>query len=247
MLQNSRFTFEICVETPEAIKASAAFADRIELCGALDVGGITPDIGMMELAAASGVETHVLIRPRSGDFVMSPDDVSASVGAITAAGQLGLRGVVIGAERNGALDQKALEAMIDAAVGMDVTLHRVVDVVDDPEGAVDAAVALGMVRILTSGGAKSASSGIDGLNRLHARAAGQIEIMAGSGVNSTNLLDLITATPVTSFHASCTRQAPFDPRYGAAGFGQTMRVFDPVEAAKIAAYLRSPTSGSHTS
>jgi copper homeostasis protein len=50
MPQNSRFTFEICVETPEAITASAAFADRLELCGALDVGGITPDIGMMELA-----------------------------------------------------------------------------------------------------------------------------------------------------------------------------------------------------
>ena len=239
MPQNSPYTFEICVETPTAIAASAAFADRIELCGALDVGGVTPDIGMMELAASVGIETHVLIRPRSGDFAMSPDDVAVAVASIGAVRKLGLKGVVIGAERNGALDRRALETMVRAADGLDVTLHRVVDVVDDPEAAMDMAIDLGAVRILTSGAAKSASEGILGLNRLYAKAASKIEIMAGSGINSANLSDLMKKTPITSFHASCTKKSQPDARYTAFGFGQTKRTFDPHEAEKILALLQT--------
>lgn len=242
MPRNSPYTFEICVETPAAITASAAFADRIELCSGLDVGGLTPDIGMMECAASVGIETHVLIRPRSGDFVMSPDDITTAIGAIGAVRQLGLKGVVIGAERAGALDRKALEAMVRTADGLDVTLHRVVDVVDDPLAAMKVAVDLGVVRILTSGAARSAADGIVGLNRLHAKAAGRIEIMAGSGINSANLPDILKATQVKSFHASCSQKSAIAARYTGFGFGQTKRVFDPAEAAKIRTILQNGTS-----
>ncbi|WP_179214878.1 copper homeostasis protein CutC [Octadecabacter ascidiaceicola] len=239
MPQNSPYTFEICAESPAAIAASAAFADRIELCGALDVGGVTPDIGMMEFAASLGVETHVLIRTRSGDFTMSSDDITVAIHSIRTARELGLKGIVIGAERNGALDRKAMDAMIRAADGLDVTLHRVVDVVDDPEAAVDIAVDLGATRILTSGGTRSAEQGIEGLNRLHAKAAGRIEIMAGSGVNSANLPLLMENTPITAFHASCSQQTPLGTRYAEVGLGQTKREFDPLEAEKIASILRA--------
>lgn len=241
MPRNSPYTFEICADTPSAIAASAAFADRIELCSGLDVGGLTPDIGMMECAAAVGIETHVLIRPRSGDFTMSPDDITAATVAIGSVRQLELKGVVIGAERNGALDLKALEAMIRAADGLDVTLHRVVDVVDDPIAALEVAVELGAVRILTSGAARSAADGILGLNRLHAKAAGRIEIMAGCGIKSANLPDIMKATQITSFHASCSQKAAMAARYEDFGFGQTTRVFDPAEAAKIGTILKNGT------
>lgn len=241
MPRNSPYKFEICVETPAAIAASAAFADRIELCSGLDVGGLTPDIGMMECAAAVGIETHVLIRTRSGDFAMSPDDITAARAAIGAVRQLGLKGIVIGAERNGALDRKAMEAMIGAADGLDVTVHRVVDVVDDPVAAMEVAVDLGALRILTSGAAGSAADGIVGLNRLHAKAAGRIEVMAGCGINSGNLPDIMKATQITSFHASCSQTAAIAARYEGFGFGPTKRVFDPAEAARIATILKNGT------
>jgi len=240
MPQNSPYTLEICVESPAAIAASAAVADRIELCSALDLGGLTPDFGMRELAAEVGVQTHVLIRPRSGDFSMSAHDLTAAVSSIRAAKQLGLKGVVIGAEKHGKLDRKALEAMVRAADGLDVTLHRVVDVVSCPEDALAIAVDLGVIRILTSGGAKSALEGIAGLNRLHVAAAGRIEIMAGSGIKSTTLPDIIANTPVTSFHASCSNNIPVDGRYSGFGFGQTQRAFDLTEATKIATLLKRP-------
>ncbi len=230
---SSAYRFEICVETPSALRSAVAFADRIELCTALDQGGLTPDAGFMELAAETGVETHALIRPRGGDFHMTPEDLSVAVKSIRAARKLGLKGVVIGAERDGALDRPALEAMREAADGMDVTLHRVIDVVTDMHSALDLAIELGMDRVLTSGGARKAVDGAEGLCQLHLAAAGRIEIMAGSGINSQTLEKLLSVTPITSFHASCTRRTPIDDRYAALGFGAVKRDFDPTEAQKI--------------
>ena len=78
MPPNSPYALEICVETPDGISAAAQFADRIELCQGLDVGGLTPDVGLLECAADSGVETHVLIRGRSGNFEMSRDELAVA-------------------------------------------------------------------------------------------------------------------------------------------------------------------------
>ncbi len=239
--QNKRATLEVCVDTPDAITACAVVADRIELCSGLDVGGLTPDFGMMEHAANESIETHVLIRPRSGDFIMSNEDILVAQTNIKTVRDLGLKGVVIGAERHGVLDRIALEAMALAADGLDITLHRVIDVVDEPEEALEFAIEIGAKRILTSGGKKSAAHGIEGLNRLHAKAAGRIEIMAGSGINSANIESLMNATQITSFHASCSRADAIEAKYGDFGFGRSKRVFDAVEAGKLATLIRKIT------
>lgn len=241
MPPNNRYTFEICVDSPDAVAPAAAVADRIELCLGLDIGGLTPDIGMMELAASLGVETHVLIRVRSGDFTMTRDELSVACASIRATRQLGLKGVVIGAERAGALDLEALEMMLAAAAGLDVTLHRVIDVVEDPVAALHHAIDLGIRRVLTSGGARSAPDGMSGLAELHDAADGRIEIMAGSGINSANLPDLLSATPITSFHASCTKTIALAGRHAGLGFGRKMRLFDQGEARRIADLLRGST------
>lgn len=245
MPPNSPYRFEICADTAAAIAASVGVADRIELCAGLDVGGLTPDIGMMEFAADSGIETHVLIRNRSGDFCMTQTDITVAVANIKAVKSVGLKGVVIGAERNGALDRRAIEAMINAADGLDVTIHRVVDVVDKPDAALELAIALGAVRILTSGAAKSAPDGTATLTRLHTWAAGRIEIMAGGGIKSTTLPALMAATPITSFHASCSKLTPLAARYSAFGFGDSERLFDHAEAAKIATILHRNSGETH--
>ena len=230
---SNAYTFEICVETPIALRTAAPFADRIELCTALDLGGLTPDAGLMRLAAELNVETHVLIRPRSGDFIMTSEDLAVAVASIHAAKDMGLKGVVIGAERNGALDQPTLETMMNAANGMNVTLHRVIDVLDDMDAALECAIALGIDRILTSGGNKTAVEGMERIAELHRQANGRIEIMAGSGLNSQTLPYLLAQSPITSFHASCTQRSPISERYAALGFGSVSRTFDPSEARKI--------------
>ena len=145
--------------------------------------------------------------------------------------------MVIGAERGGALDQSAIDEMVQAADGMDVTLHRVIDVLDDPIAAMDVAIECGFVRILTSGSATSAPTGIAGLTRLHRASAGRIEIMAGTGVTSKNIADIMDQTNIKAFHASCSNMVPFGQRYAALGFGKATRSFDLKEAIQIAAQL----------
>ncbi len=242
MPQNSGRTLEIAVESAAGMIACRGLADRIELCTGLDVGGLTPDIGLMAFAAASGLETHVLIRPRSGDFTMTAEDVSIARHGIAAARELGLAGIVIGAERDGRLDVPALEAMMSAAEGMHVTLHRVIDVLPDPISAVETAIALGLQRILTSGGAARAVDGIARLNAMHASSAGRIEIMAGGGISASTLPTLMRETAITAFHASCSRSKPYPPKYGALGFGASQRSLDPDELARLVEML-GPAGG----
>ena len=243
MPPNSAYAFEICVDTAESLRAAAPFADRIELCSGLDVGGLTPDYGLMSLAAESGIETHVLIRGRSGDFAMQADDLSVACASIQMVRQLGLKGVVIGAERNGHLDLDGLGRLVEAADGLDLTLHRVIDVVDDPFATLEAAVALGFKRVLTSGGAATAPQGLVGLQRLQHASEGRIEIMAGGGIRSGNLPQLLAETTVTSIHASCSKTLPLNGRYTTFGFGSHRRVFDAEEAHRLATILQSPTRG----
>lgn len=229
MPPNNPYAFEVCVETAAGLSACNGLVDRVELCSGLELGGLTPPIGLMQAAQFSGLETHVLIRPRTGGFDYNADDLATMIADIATAKQLGLQGVVIGASRNGALDLDALDQMMAAAKGLDVTLHRVIDVVEDPLKALEQAIELGMTRILTSGGAATALAGIAGLAALQTCAEGRIEIMAGSGVNSSNAHAIAKQTGITAFHASCSTKTPLEGKLVDLNFGKARQQTDQQE------------------
>lgn len=202
-------TLEICVDSLQGLAAaSAGGADRIELCSALGLGGLTPSPGLMAQAGRATLPCHAMIRPRAGDFVLRAGDLDAMRGDIAAARSTCLAGVVIGAALpDAALDTDTLGELIGAAKGMEVTLHRVFDLTPDPFAALDAAMALGVRRVLTSGQAATALQGADLLARLVKHAAGRIEIMAGGGVTAENAPALIS-TGVDALHASASSPDP---------------------------------------
>ena len=117
---------EVCVDDALGLaEALAGGANRVELCAALAVGGLTPSVGLMALAARCGVPVMAMIRPRTGDFVYSPAEVSVMRADIQAVRQAGLAGVVIGASlTDGRLDPVVLADLMAGAQEMDVTLHR---------------------------------------------------------------------------------------------------------------------------
>ncbi|MCA3440979.1 MAG: copper homeostasis protein CutC [Rhodobacter sp.] len=216
----ARVLIEVCVDSAEGLaEAVAGGADRIELCAALDLGGITPSAGLMQAAARCPVPVLAMIRPRAGDFVFSPAEVAIMLADIAAARAAGLAGVVLGASLpDGRLDDTVLARLTKAAAGLDLTLHRAFDLVPDMAPALDLAAGLGFRRILTSGQAATATQGRAGLERCFALAGGRIAIMPGSGI-SAQTVPALRGLPLTDLHGSCSvpgRAAPL-------GFGAPRR------------------------
>lgn len=201
---------EVCVA--DALSLSEAIAgggDRVELCSALELGGLTPSPGLMRLAAKAPIPVYAIVRPRSGDFVYDAADLDCMRREIDTIREVGLAGVVLGASRpDGRLDTAVLEALARHSAGLGTTLHRAFDLVPDIGEAVEIAVALGFERILTSGRAPSAPEGIDGLVATVAAANGRIGVMAGSGLRADNVRDLLVRLPLKEVHSSCAVSVP---------------------------------------
>lgn len=123
---------------------------------------------------------------------------------------LGANGVVIGVlTPEGELNEKRMHPLIDAARGMEVTLHHAFDMTRDPLAALEAAVRLGCRTILTSGQAGNALEGAELLGELVRRAAGRIEIMAGCGIRKENIQAIYDRAGVRAFHTT-GRRGPLD-------------------------------------
>ena len=203
-MSESTVLFEACAESiAEGVAAERGGAGRIELCVDLAIDGITPPTEMIaEACRTVKVPVMVLVRPRGGDFRYSPIEVSAMIGSIERARSLGAAGVVIGAlAADGGIDRAVTERLVKAARPMSVTFHRAFDVVPDRIAALETLIALGVDRVLTSGGAPSAEAGMPELKRLMERAAGRIGILAGGRIRAGNVAAIVRATGVREVHA----------------------------------------------
>ncbi|MDM9619204.1 copper homeostasis protein CutC [Rhizobium sp. S96] len=212
---------EVCVDSPRGLAAAIeGGADRIELCSALEVGGLTPLAGLMKAAAAAPIPVYAMIRPHAGPFIFDAADEVAMMADIDAVRAFGLAGVVIGANRpDGTLDMPMIHRLKAHAAGLGSTLHRAFDLVPDPDAALEQAIELGCERVLTSGCIPKAIDGLETLARLSKKAAGRISIMPGSGVRPTNAAEILRATGAREIHGSCSSPvASVDPRAVAFGF-----------------------------
>jgi copper homeostasis protein len=186
-------------------------ADRIELCAALALGGLTPPKGLMRLAAKAPIPVHAMVRPRAGDFVFDETEIALMLADIDDAHAAGLAGAVLGASRaDGRLDESVLKRLHDHATarGLATTLHRAFDLSPNLEAALESAIDLGFTRVLTSGGVATAVAGLDRLAALHEAARDRITVMPGSGVRPGTIGTIARRLPVTDMHASASEPAP---------------------------------------
>lgn len=206
----SDILLEVCIDDAAGLAAAVdGGADRIELCSALELGGLTPSFGLMKQAARVSLPVHAMIRPRGGDFVFDANDLAVMRDDIAMAREAGLAGVVLGASLpDGRLDVAMLAELIDQAHGLDLTLHRAFDCAPDQLQALETAIELGFDRILTSGSALSALDGLAALERLFAQAKGRIIIMPSAGIHAGNVAQLLSRLPLTEVHASCSAPVP---------------------------------------
>ena len=147
---SEKILLEVCVDSPQSLAAAIeGGADRIELCAALETGGLTPSPGLMALAAKAPIPVYAMIRTRPGDFVFDDVDMATLLADIDAVRAAGLAGVVLGANRpDGSLDRDVLSRLASHAKGLGMTLHRAFDLAGPGFAeAVELAVALGFERL----------------------------------------------------------------------------------------------------
>lgn len=233
---------EICCDTlTSALAAAAGGADRIELCGPLDAGGTTPSFGLIDAVCREvSIPVHVLVRPRSGDFCYSADELRVMALDARSARKLGASGVVLGAlTPPRAVDRAAMKTLISAARPLSVTFHRAIDVAPDPLAALDQLIELGIERVLTSGGQPTAAAGALTIARLVERAQGRIVILAGSGVSAANSAQLVAATGVRELHIGSAVRQQVGQNDTAACAGQFGAAPAEVTAERVAELIRS--------
>jgi copper homeostasis protein len=203
---------ELCAASIEAIEvAKKLHLDRIELCQDLEQGGLTPSAGLIEFAMKSGLETHVLVRPRAGGFAYNSNELKVILNDVSFAKKLDAKGVVVGVlKSNFELDVDALKRIRDVAENMEVTFHRAFDETIDWKKSMNQLIELGFNRILTSGFASNVEIGFNNLKQMVKFAEDRIEIMPGGGVNAANISKILKEINPNSIHFSGTIKTILD-------------------------------------
>jgi len=196
---------EVCADSVEsAVAAQRGGAHRIELCSGLVEGGTTPSSGLISTVRSRvSIPICVMVRPRGGDFCYGNDDFETMEQDALTAKQLGADGVVLGIlKEDGCVDVERTRHLANLARPLTVTFHRAFDMSRDLRESLEATIAAGVHRVLTSGGEQRVEDGASKVKELSKAAAGRISIMAGGGITESNAHRVIAATGICELHAS---------------------------------------------
>jgi len=203
---------EIGVETLEAaLAAERGGADRVELCGDLSLGGVTPVADLLRAVRAQvRIVIFSMVRPRAGDFVYSSAEFAEMKRAISAAKESGMDGVVLGilTEKH-RVDSERTRQLVEFAKPLPVTYHRAFDEAADLHQALEDVIQSGAKGILTSGGAKSALEGAAVLARLVEAAGDRVVIVPGAGISGAKVMEVARRTRAREFHSGLSAVLPY--------------------------------------
>lgn len=228
---NNKYLLECCVDSVEsAIAAAKGGADRLELCAALIIGGISPSIALFEqVRKTCDLPIRVLLRPRFGDFLYTDHEFEILKREVELYREAGADGIVIGTlTPDGELNMEQMATLIKTAGKMKITLHRAFDVCADPLQTYEKAAELGIDTILTSGQEKDCLTGIRLLKELCTlqKRMGGPQIMAGAGVTPDVIRHFLANTEITGYHLSAKTLIDSDMRYRKEGVPMGLPVMD---------------------
>jgi len=198
-------TLEVCANSYTSAKAAEeGGASRVELCENLAEGGTTPSYAQIKRCKTQlNIEIWPIIRPRGGDFLYSDEEFELMKEDLQICKSLNCEGAVVGLLlSNGEIDQPRCAELIQLASPMPLAFHRAFDMSNDLNLALEALIALGFVRVLTSGATENAHDGIETISMLVKQANRRIEIMPGAGINPDNIHEIATRTGALTFHTS---------------------------------------------
>jgi copper homeostasis protein len=188
----------------DCVAAEQGGADRIELCSALALGGLTPSLGLLIGARrATRLPIMAMNRPRAGGFCYTESEFSVMCRDADLALAHGADGLVFGCLLgDGTVDAGRTRRLVERAGDKQTVFHRAFDVTPNPFHALDVLMDLGVTRVLTSGQMPSVVDGTALVAALVAHAAGRIQILPGGGITIGNARAVVQQTQVTQIHAS---------------------------------------------
>ena len=200
----NHYFVECCANSVQSgIQGALGGANRIELCSNLESGGITPlrkDIQKAKKLLT--IPVHILIRPRAGDFVYTRKEILQMIDDIQFCKKVGCDGVVIGMlKKDGSINKEQCKQLANITKPMHVTFHRAFDEGNNLVNNLKDVISCGCDTLLTSGQSKNVSLGLKNLKKLVRISAGRINILAGGGVNHTNV-EALFKIGIRNFHLS---------------------------------------------
>ncbi len=209
----------VALSAQDCVASEKGGADMIELCAAIEIGGVTPPIDVLiEARQRVNIPVMAMVRPRGGDFCFSDEEFAQMLRDAKLLLQQGVAGIVFGILRPDAkVDTERCREMLAIAGGKQAVFHRAFDVVADPFQAFDQLIDMGFTRVLTSGQQKTALEGADLIRELIARSRGRIEVLPGGGVRTHNVRQLVKMTNCrqvhrTAFRSDASPSGGVDPR-----------------------------------
>lgn len=194
---------EACVDNiHDALKAEQKGAHQIELCARLDLDGLTPSEELIQACKYRlSIPIHVMIRPRGGNFIYSPQEIKKMIQQIQRVKKLQVDGVVLGVlNAKKEINFEQLSELIDEASPLTITFHKAIDLCPNLIAEFQKLDAFQKIdQVLTSGGHPTAVEGIENLKKM-VEIAQNCQVKVAGKVTQENLTFLNKATGATLFH-----------------------------------------------
>jgi copper homeostasis protein len=204
---------EVIVESvADAREAARGGADRLEVVRAIDAGGLTPPLMLIQrIAEAVSLPLRVMVRENAG-YSTHAGERQALRRAAAAFEEAGVDGLVIGFAHKGETELDRVNDVLEAAPDSNVTFHRAFDQLRDPMSAIDAiARILRIDRVLTSGGEGTAAERCERLRAYQERAGHRLTIIAGGGVDEELLTSLVRGGRIREAHVGRAAREDANP------------------------------------
>jgi len=181
---------EVCVDSlDDAINAEKNGANRIELCGRLDLDGLTPSKDLIKSAfSILKIPIRVMIRPKHPSFVYSEDEISTMIDDIKFCKNIGLDGVVFGClDEEYNFEMKQINRLSEVAKPLNVIIHKAID---STSSVIESLLLISknsnINGVLTSGGERFAINAVETLKKMLVLVPNRFEIIIAGGITFQN-------------------------------------------------------------
>jgi copper homeostasis protein len=195
---------EVCVDSLEdALKAEKNGANRIELCGRLDLDGLTPSRDLIRNAVSIlKIPIRVMIRPKHPSFEYSEDEINTMISDIEFCKSFRLDGVVFGClDENSNFKMDQINRLSEIAKPLKVIIHKAIDYTNSVTDSLSLLSTNSNINgVLTSGGERFAINAVETLKKMLVLVTDRFEIIIAGGITFENFESLHAITNGKFYH-----------------------------------------------